>query len=68
MKNFASLALVGPWALQVFLDAVCVKTKGKCSKKPVKIMTQRLSWALARQSETERILTTLLISWHEGQQ
>lgn len=51
-KNSASLALVGPWALQVFLGAVCVKTKGECSKKPLKVMTRRLSWALARQSKT----------------
>lgn len=49
------------------LGCCVVKRKGKCSKKPLKIMTQ-LSWALARQSKTERILTTLLISWHEGQQ
>lgn len=47
MKNSASLALVGPWALQVWLGAVCVRRKGKCSKYPLKIMTQCLSWALA---------------------
>lgn len=68
MKNFASLVLVGPWPLQVFLGAVCVNRKGKCSKYPLKIMTQCLSWALARQSKRERILSTLVISWHEGQQ